>query len=248
MKTAYERRIVMSPQAAFLLQTQVVPRLRSAIPNVVAFIGSENAEELVQDGAAIAARIMHNAERAGKKVVRSARGGRGREITAGNVAYYTIEKLRSGRRSAGSTVADVHGAGTQIKGNARLTSLDEVAAVDEESGGEIFEFHDVLAADQEDPAIRAARKLDWQAFWAGLPERERVVIGFMIEGRTLRAAAESLKCSDSIVHLSRRNLAEKILDFMGADILVEVRRQPRWKDGLTATRERLACREERRQT
>jgi hypothetical protein len=109
----------MSPQVGLLLQDQVVPRLRSAIPNAVAFIGCEDAEELIQDGTALAARIMHNAEQAGKKVVRSAGGRRGQEITAGNVCYYTIEKLRCGRRSTGSTVVDVHGAGTQLKGNTR---------------------------------------------------------------------------------------------------------------------------------
>ena len=51
----------MSPQAGYLLQEEVVPRLASAIPNAVAFIGSEDAEELIQDATAIAAKIMHNA-------------------------------------------------------------------------------------------------------------------------------------------------------------------------------------------
>ncbi len=67
-----------------------------------------------------------------------------------NVCYYTIEKLRSGRRSTGSTVVDAHGAGTQLKGNTRLSSLEEPAAVEEETGGELT-FHDVLSRDEEDP-------------------------------------------------------------------------------------------------
>ena len=90
----------MTPQAGLLLQTQVVPRLRSAIPNVVPFISPEDAEELTQDGTAIAAKIMHSAEEAGKRLVKSARCRRGATITAGNVAYYTIEKLRSGAPQA----------------------------------------------------------------------------------------------------------------------------------------------------
>jgi hypothetical protein len=102
---------------------------------------------------------MHNAERAGKKVVRSAGGRRSKQVTAGNVCYYTIEKLRCGRRSTGSTVVDVHGAGTQLKGNTRLSSLDEPAGVDEETGGELT-FNDVLSRDEEDPSIQAARKMD----------------------------------------------------------------------------------------
>ena len=74
-----------------------IPRLRAAIPNAVSFIAPEDAEELIQDGTAMAARMMHNAEESGKRVVKSPTG-RGKEITAGNVTYYTIEKLRSGRR------------------------------------------------------------------------------------------------------------------------------------------------------
>src|ERR1039457_754439 len=162
----------MSPQVGFLLQDQVVPRVRSAIPNAVSFIGCEDAEELIQDGTALAAQMMHNAEQAGKKVVRSAGGRRGKEVTAGNICYYTIEKLRCGRSSTGSTVVDVHGAGTQIKGNTRLSSLDEPAAVDEETGGELT-FNDILSRDEEDPAIPAARKMDWELFMVGLSARDQ---------------------------------------------------------------------------
>ena len=79
-------------------------------------------QELIQDATALAAQMMHNAEQAGKKVVRSASGRRGKEITAGNICYYTMEKLRCGRRSTGSTIVDVHGAGTQLKGNTRLSA------------------------------------------------------------------------------------------------------------------------------
>ena len=122
----------MSPQAGFLFQDQIIPRLISAIPNAVSFIGSEDAEELVQDGTLIAAQMIHNAEQAGKKVVRnpgaSRRGARKiRTISAGNMAYYTIQKLKCGRRSTGSSTVDVYGSGTQINGTTRLTSLDEAA-------------------------------------------------------------------------------------------------------------------------
>jgi hypothetical protein len=49
----------MSPQAGFLLQDQVVPRLKSAIPNVVHCVGAEDHQELIQDATAMAARMMH---------------------------------------------------------------------------------------------------------------------------------------------------------------------------------------------
>jgi hypothetical protein len=193
----------------------------------------------------MAARMMHNAEQAGKKVTRSATGRHG-EISAGNIAYFTIVKLRNGCRSSGMVTGDVYGAGTQINGRTRLTSLEEVVASDEETGGEIFLLHDVLSDNQEDPATKATRKMDWQEFLAGLPERERAVIKFMAEGKTLREAAHVLRVSDSAMQLSKRNVGMKLIEFMGLGILVEIQRRPQWKDGLDATRERMACREERR--
>ena len=234
----------MSPQVGFLLQDQVVPRLRSAIPNAVAFIGCEDAEELIQDGTALAARMMHNAEQAGKKVVRSASGRRGKEVTAGNVCYYTIEKLRCGRRSTGSTVVDVHGAGIRLKGNTRLSSLDEPAAVDEETGGELT-FNDVLSQDEEDPSIQAARKMDWELFMVGLSARDQAVIEGLVEGTSGSAMARKLGVCSSTIQRRKRSLAKAVAAFMGDDILIEVRRLPRWKDSLDATRERQAVRFER---
>jgi hypothetical protein len=140
----------------------------------------------------------------------------------------------------------VYGAGTQINGRTRLTSLDDVAAQDEETGGEIFLLQDVLTADQEDPATKAARKMDWQQFVAGLPERERVAIEFMVQGNTLRDAAHALRVSDSAMQQSKRNVAAKVLQFTRFDILAEIQRQPQWKQNLETIREKLACREERR--
>ena len=235
----------MSPHAGDVLCTQVVPRIRSAVPTAVNCVGCEDAEEIIQDGTAMAAKMMHNAEHAGKKVTRAATSRRG-EISAGNIAYFTIVKLRNGCRSSGMVTGDVYGAGTQINGRTRLTSLDDVAAQDEETGGEIFLLHDVLAADQEDPATKATRKMDWQEFLAGLPQRERAVIQFMAEGRSLRDAAHALRVSDSAMQRSKRNVAAKVLQFMGAGILVEIQRRPQWKQNLETICEKMACREERR--
>jgi hypothetical protein len=57
------------------MQEEVLPTLRSAIPQVVSFVGSEDAQELVQDGVAMAARLMQNVEKVPKK------------DTSGNIAY-----------------------------------------------------------------------------------------------------------------------------------------------------------------
>jgi hypothetical protein len=68
----------------------------------------------------------------------------------------------------------------------------------------------------------------------------------MGEGRSLRDAARVLRVSDSTMQSSKRNVAEKILEFMGFDILVQIQRRPQWKQNLETIRERMACREERR--
>jgi hypothetical protein len=223
----------MTAKAGWLLVNEIVPRLRSAIPQVAHCVGAEDAEELVQDGTAMAARLL----------IRSGRGGK--KVTAGNIAYYTIQHVRAGRRFHKFSKVDVMAAGTQIDGRTRLSSLEEVVASDAETGGEIFLFHDVLSRDEEDPSTRAARRLDWAEFYAGLPDREKAAVEFLLEGKTLREAGKALGFSDSSMQQSKRALAGKILEFMGPDILTQVRRLPQWRNGLDATREKQACRHER---
>ena len=242
----------MSPQAGFLLQDQIIPRLKSAVPIAVSFIGSEDAQELVQDGTLIAAQMIHNAEQAGKKVGKNPGARHGarkvRTISAGNVAYYyTIQKLKCGRRSTGSSTVDVYGSGTQINGATRLTSLDEaapVASVDDV--GEPLVLHDVLSNDQEDPGTKAARRIDWQEFVSGLSARDQAIINCLVEGKPLASLARSRHLNTSTILYHKRRLADAIANFMGSDILIQIRRKPNWKDSLDATREKMACREERR--
>jgi hypothetical protein len=49
----------MSPQAGFVLQQEIVPRFKSAIPKTASMIGAEDPEELVQDSIAMAAKLIH---------------------------------------------------------------------------------------------------------------------------------------------------------------------------------------------
>jgi hypothetical protein len=150
----------MSPQLGWILQEEIVPRLRSAIPRNVNYVGSEDAEELIQDATCMAARLLDNAERANKTV------------TPGNIAYYTILHMKSGRRSCSSSNSDVLGTGTQLNGRSTTTSFDE--PVHEESElGEEFTVNDVLSLDDEDPGQKACRKIDWDEFLCSLTERER---------------------------------------------------------------------------
>ena len=132
--------------------------------------------------------------RTGRKESRRNPGG-GRQgarkvktISAGNVAFYTIQKLKCGRRSTGSSTVDVYGSGTQINGTTRLTSLDEAAASVDDVG-EPLVLHDVLSRDEEDPATKAARKIDWDSFMASLSARDQAIIHCLVEGKPLASLA-----------------------------------------------------------
>jgi hypothetical protein len=72
------------------------------------------------------------------------------------------------------------------------------------------------------------------------------MVQFVAEGKSLRKAARALRVSSSAVKNTKRDLALKLLDFMGADILVQVQRSPWWKKDLQAIQAKMACREERR--
>ena len=126
-----------------------------------------------------------------------------------------------------------------------MCSSDLVGQNNEECGGEIWELHDVLGSDQEDPGTKAARNLDWQTLMGSLSDRERAVIDCIIEGRSLRDVAKSFRVCDSTMQGDKRKLAVKIQTFFGSDILIEVRKSPRWKDDLMTSRERLACKHQR---
>jgi hypothetical protein len=73
-----------------------------------------------------------------------------------------------------------------------------------------------------------------------------LVVEYLSGGRTLRDVARLVGLSDSAMQGYRRKIAIKVQEFMGADILEEIAVMPRWRDGLNADRELLACRQERR--
>jgi len=225
----------MSPQAGWILQEEVVPRLRSAIPRNVNCVGAEDPQELVQDATVMAARMIDRVEQQGKLG----------KVTASNIAYYTIQHCKSGRRAGGSSRVDVMATATQLNGTTRLHSLNEVVAEDE-SGFEIFELQDVISHDHEDPAMIAARNLDWQALLARLTQRERAIVVYLLEGRTVSDVATAFKLDRSTLQQSKYRLAGLILEFMGVDVLSDLARAPGWRIDLDCEREAQACRNDRR--
>jgi hypothetical protein len=226
----------MSPQAGWILREEIAPRIAAVVPRSVLCVGAEDHAELVQDGITMAARMVERLEHQGKL-----NNGAG----ASNIAYYTLQHLKSGRRANGSSAVDVHGSMTQLQGHVEPHSFNEVVS-SSETGDEIFELHDVIASDDEDPSIIAARNLDWQSFAASLTRLEKLLIACLVNGHSLTDAAKQARVHYSTMVSYRNKLAAKLLEYMGSDILRDIARIPQWRIGLDCERELLACRAYRR--
>ena len=225
----------MSPQAGWILQEEIAPRIAGAVPRSILCVGAEDSRELVQDGVVLAAKMVDRLEQQGRLDT----------VTPGNIAFYTLQHLKSGRRANGSSRVDIMASHTQLNGSTRLHSLNEVVSEDE-CGFEIFELQDVISNDREDPGTVAARKLDWDRFLDQLSYIEQLVVEFLSAGKTLRDVARKVGLSDSTMQNYRRKIAVKILEFMGSDVLADIAHMPWWRISLDCERESQACRAERR--
>ena len=136
------------------------------------------------------------------------------------------------------------GSRTQLVGHNRVDSLDD--AVGAPDADEPLTFGDVLASDTEDPSQTAARNLDWQALVATLDERALAVLHCLADEVRLQEAATQHGVSRSTVQGWRNQLTELVRTFMGADVLHQIQRPPQWRENLSALREQLTCRGERR--
>ncbi len=224
----------MSSHADTVLIDEIVPRLRNTIPHQVSFVGAEDAEEVLQDATLMAARLLASAR------------AKGKQVTPGNIAYYTMLHIRSGRRSHSASASDAMGTRTQIVGNSRVSSMEAPVASDDASPEDPLTLGDVLASDAEDPSETAARNLDWRALLATLDERTLAVLHSMADEVRLQEVATRHGVCRTTVHGWRNQLTELVRTFMGADVLRLIQRTPRWRENLFALREQMACRLDRR--
>ena len=102
----------MSPAAQRLFMTEIAPILMTTVPRVITPIGSEDHDELVQDALAEACRATDTLERRGKSILPS------------SVAHYTLQRLKSGRRSTSGGRTDVLHPACQLDGKSALLFLD----------------------------------------------------------------------------------------------------------------------------
>jgi hypothetical protein len=218
----------MSPQAGELLVQEIAPRIRNSLANSASQVGADDTAELCQDGIAIAALLLASAE------------ARGRKISAGNVAYYASRLVRQGRRSTGQSTTDAMSPRTQLAARCRVESLDQPIA-GEVDGDELC-LHDVLAAGSADPSQEAAKRLDWKPLVASLDATARKVLHCLMAGEDLTTLVPKLKRSRSSLQNDKARLARLAVEHLGADILTQVQRAPRWRDSIAAGREKMARR------
>jgi hypothetical protein len=220
----------MSPQAGSLLMEHIAPRLRATSRHLPQ-VGADDAEELYQDGIALAAQMLDSAERRGKKV------------TAGNIAWYATKQLAAGRRSTYGGRADALCPAARLDGSAQLASLQQEVVHDPESG-EGSTLADLLADEADDPAEAACRNLDWGQFLEGLDGLSRRMIVAFARGETMRGLKEEAGLSDSGMSGRKRRLIGEMKEALGPDCLADAGREPAWRADVEAQREKDACRRE----
>jgi hypothetical protein len=145
---------------------EVAPRLRAGIGYSIPRAGGEDDAELLQDGLVIALGLLQSAE------------AKGKQVSPGNLAYYTIKNLRAGRRSTGFRKNDALHPASKLH-QFRVYSLEGCVATED---GEEVAFSEVLASPTDDPALEAGRRLDWQSlllfrlcgfgFWFGMKSKQ----------------------------------------------------------------------------
>ena len=223
----------MSSATGDLLVTQIAPRLRSVIPKVVYPVGAEDADELVQDAIVLAANMLDNVER------------RGKVVTPGNIAYYTILHMKSGRRSQSATRTDAMAQGTQLDHKSCVLSMEEEVGYDPEID-EAITLGDLLASHLEDPATAAARNVDWDEFLGSHDYRYAVIVKGIVEGREFGETAK--ECGTGYLQLQhlRLRLAEELQEFLGPEAIMDSIPVPTWRANIMADREKAACKADRR--
>ena len=223
----------MSPSAGDLLVEQIAPRLRSVIPKAVNPVGAEDNEELIQDALVTAAQMLDAVERNGKTV------------TPGNIAYYTILAMKSGRRSQCRSRADTMAQGTQLDHKSCLLSMEEEVGYDPELD-EPITLGELLASDREDPAMIAARDIDWELFLATHDYRYGVIVLGLLEGRNFGDTAKAAGSGFASIYQLKQKLAADLLAFLGAEAIADSTRVPAWRAHIVKDREHAACRADRR--
>lgn len=211
---------------------EIAPRLRATIPRVVKQVGAEDAEELIQDGMAIAAQMLDSAERNGKAV------------TAGNVSHYVILHLKSGRRSQSGSRTDAMAGGTQLDSKSAVVSVEEEVGHDPELDEPVC-LGSLLCGESDDPSKVAERVIDWEQFLGAHDYRYGVIARDLASGKTVVTAAKECGISYWEMAYLKRRMAEDLREFLGADAIADCMREPAWAGTVQSEHKKVCSRPER---
>jgi len=209
----------MSPQAGEVLLNVIQPMLIATVSQAVKAVGSEDAVELVQDGMVMAAQALEKLEQ------------QGRALLPQSVVYYTVQRLKTGRRSQFAGRMDAMCPAAALDKKVELADLDARAPGDDE-----LTYSDLLSSCDDDAAILAARDIDWSDIEQVMSTREREVLRSLMLGRRTGELAREFGISAAAVCQCKRRIGGRLLAEWGAETLQEVGRAARWKSGLRARR------------
>jgi hypothetical protein len=136
-------------------------------------------------------RLLHSAQ------------AKGKQVTLGNVAYYTIKHLRAGRRSTGHRKTYPLHPASRLNG-CRVYSLHEPVPTE---NGEDLTLSEVLDSRAEDPSVEAGRRIDWQGLLRQLDDVAKAILRALADGSELTRLVAPLRLSRSSLQTRKNQLA-----------------------------------------
>ena len=221
----------MTAAAAEMLVREILPRIASAAPRILKRGGTEDDPELVQDGLVQAVDAIESLET------------RGQPLYASSIAFYTLQRLKSGRRANYAGRADAMSVAAQLDGRSALSSMDAPMPSDIE--GDELTLHDVLSNDTEDPSQIAGRKLDWDELLGTLTDRELAIVEASANGDKLDRLASRFHISPPRITQIKQAIGKQVKARWGSTVLADIARSPRWASSLMANWQRDLCRHAR---
>ena len=211
----------MSPAAALILETQIYPIIRNTVHRKAKPVGSEDYQELIQDTTATAAAMIDAMEKSGKKPIPS------------SIAYYSIQRTKSGRRSYGDSRTDVMNPGYLMDNEGSVCSMQAPVGGEDED----FTVGDMIAARTEDIAAKVLRQIDWAAFMETLDSRKRTIVEELMLGGGTGAIARRLSVTSARIVQLKREIGQAIRKFMGDAILIDSVSGSVWQRDMRCLRE-----------
>ena len=212
----------MTTQTGNILVKEILPILNRTVPRTVKPVDSEDSEELIADTLATAAEMLESLERTGRK------------IPARSVAFYSIQRAKSGRRAYQSGASDPLSPVFRTRNTSAIVPIDAPIS----SAGEGSRtMQDFIASGIEDPSETALRRIDWESFLGTLASRERQILSCIADGWRNMDIAKRFNVTPARITQLKREIASRIKQFMGADILNEISAESLWERDIRMIRE-----------